>query len=74
MAYKATPYTTTKYSPLYILDGREMPLRTSENLKAKNSKENPSHSKRLETLRTSLSPSHNFAKRANSRSQQNRVL
>jgi hypothetical protein len=35
MAYRETPNTTTKYSPFYLLHGREMPLPTNENLKAK---------------------------------------
>jgi len=53
MAYRATPNTTTKYSPFYLLHGRETPLPTNENLKAKISKENPSHSQRLENLKAS---------------------
>jgi transposase InsO family protein len=35
MAYTSTPNTTTKYSPFYLLHGREMPLPTNENLKLK---------------------------------------
>jgi hypothetical protein len=54
MAYRATPNTTTKYGPFYLLHGREMPLPTNENLKAKISKENPSHSQRLENLKARL--------------------
>jgi len=33
MAYRETPNTTTKYSPFYLLHGREMPIPTNENLK-----------------------------------------
>jgi len=35
MSYRATPKTTTGFSPYYLLHGREMPLPNSDNLKAK---------------------------------------
>jgi hypothetical protein len=35
MAYRATPNTTTKYSPFYLPHGTEMPVPTNENLNAK---------------------------------------
>jgi len=54
MAYIATLNSTTKYSPFYLLHGREMPIPTNENLKAKISKENSSHSQRLENLKASI--------------------
>ena len=72
MAYRATPNTTTKYSPFYLLHGRKMPLTTSENLKAKISKENPSHSQRLENLKASLRSAYKLVRGANSRSHQNK--
>jgi len=65
MAYRATPNTTTKHSPFYLLHGREMPLPTSDDLKAKISKENPSHSQRLENLRNSLKSAYKIVKEAN---------
>jgi len=71
MAYRATPNTTTKYSPFYLLHGREMPLPTNENLEAKISKENPSHSQRLENLKSSLRSAYKLVREANSRSHQN---
>ena len=39
MSYRATPNTTTGFSPYYLLHGREMALPNSDNLKAKLSKE-----------------------------------
>ena len=35
MGYRATPHTTTGYSPCYLLHGREMSLPGNDNLKAK---------------------------------------
>jgi len=35
MAYRATPNTTTKFSPFYLLHGWEMNLPTADSLKAK---------------------------------------
>ena len=43
MAYRATPNSTTEYSPFYLLHGREMTLPSSDNLKAKVTEENPDH-------------------------------
>jgi len=48
-----------------------MPLPTSENLKAKISKENPSHSQRLENLKASLRSPYKLETGANSRSHGN---
>jgi hypothetical protein len=70
MAYRATPNTTTNYSPFYLLHGREMSLPTSDDLKAKISKESPSHSQRLENLRSSLKSAYKMVKEANKRSHQ----
>jgi len=39
MSYRATPNTTTDFSPYYLLHGREMALPNSDNLKAKLPKE-----------------------------------
>jgi hypothetical protein len=69
MAYKATP-NMTKYSPFYLLQGREMPLPTSDDLKAKISKESPSHSQWLENLRNSLKSTYKIVKEANKKSHQ----
>jgi hypothetical protein len=70
MAYRATPNTTTKYSPFYLLRGREMSLPTSDDLKAKISKENRSHSERLENLRNSVKSAYKIVKEANKKSHQ----
>jgi len=71
MAYRATPNATTKYSPFYLLHGREMPLLTRENLKAKISKENRSHRQRLENLKANLRSAYKLVKGVNSLSHQN---
>jgi len=65
VAYRATPNTTTKYSPFYLLHGREMPLPTCEDLKAKISKEIPSHSHRLENFKASLRSAYKLVRGAN---------
>jgi transposase InsO family protein len=71
IAYRETPNITTKYNPFYLLHGREMPLPTIENFKAKSSKENPSHNQRLENLKDSLRSAYKLARGANNRSHQN---
>jgi hypothetical protein len=48
-----------------------MPLPTNKYLKAKISKENPSHSQRLENLNASLSSAYKLVRGANSGSHQN---
>jgi hypothetical protein len=70
MAHTATPDTTTIYSPFCLLHGREMPVPTSENLKAKISKENVNHSQRLENLKASLKSAYKIVIGANSQSHQ----
>jgi hypothetical protein len=35
MAYRGTPHGTSKFSPFFLLHGREMILPTSQDLKAK---------------------------------------
>jgi len=71
MASRATPNTTTKCSPFYLLHCREMPIPTDENFKAKISKENPSHSQRLEYFKASIRSAYKLVRGANSRSHQN---
>ena len=61
---------TTKYSPFYLLHGREMSLTTSDDLKAKISKENTSHSQQLKNLRNSLKSAYKIVKEANKKSHQ----
>ena len=43
MAYRATPNTTTGYSPFFLLHGTEMNLPSSDNLEAKIVMDNPNH-------------------------------
>jgi len=65
MAYRATPNTVTGYSPFYLLHGREMVLPNRSDLKAKVSKKNPTHERRLENLNTSLKLVYTSVARAN---------
>ena len=73
MAYRATPNTTTGYSPFYLLHGREMTLPSSDDLKAKLSKEvgSPDHTHRLENLKSSLKFAYESVKKANRKSHLN---
>ena len=54
MAYRATPNTATGYNPISLLHGRDILLPNYSDLKAKISKQDPSHVQRLEKLRSSL--------------------
>jgi len=68
MAYRATPNTTTGFSPYYLLHGRQMALPNSNDLKAKVPKENSDHDSRLENLKTSLRLACKSVKKANKKS------
>ena len=56
MAYRATPHSTTTYSPFYLLHGREMVLPNEGDLKAKISPDiqDVDQVQRLENLKSSL--------------------
>ena len=56
MAYRATPHSTTHYSPFYPLHGREMLLPNEGDLKAKISPDirDVDQVQRLENLKSSL--------------------
>jgi len=73
MAYRATPNTTTGFSPYYLLHGREMALPNSDNLKAKlpKEKENFDQDRRLENLKSSLRLAYKAVKKANRQSHLN---
>jgi len=54
MAYRATPHSITRYSPFFLIHGREMVLSSNENLKAKISRPNASYDQQIENLKSSL--------------------
>jgi len=73
MSYRATPHTTTAYSPYYLLHGREMSLPNSGNLKAKlpKEKENFDQDRQLENFKFSPQPGYKAVKKANRQSHLN---
>jgi len=48
MSYRATPHTTTGYSPIYLFIGRKMVLSSNDNLKARLPKDNTDDDQCLE--------------------------
>jgi len=71
MSHRATPHTTTGYSPFYLLHGREMVLPSTENLKARLPKDNTDEDQRLENLKSSLRLAYRLAAKANRKSHMN---
>ena len=71
MAHRATPSSVTGFSPFYLLHGREMPLPSSDNLKARVSRENPDHHRRLQNLKASLNTAYKCVNQANKKAHQN---
>jgi hypothetical protein len=64
MAYRATPNSTTGFSPFFLLHGREMVLPSSDDLRAKLSKEvKDGQARRLEMLKTNLERSYKLVKK-----------
>jgi len=71
ISHRATPHCTTKHSPFFLLHGREMILRSQENLKARVSGENLGQKQRLENLKTSLKTAYKSVAKANRISHRN---
>ena len=65
MAHRATPHSTTKHSPFFLLHGREMILPSQDNLKARVSGENLDKKQRLENLKTRLKTAYKSVAKAN---------
>jgi len=68
MAYRATPHSTTGYSPFFLLHGREMVLPSNENLKAKVARPNASYDQRIENLKSSLKQAYKSVREASRKS------
>ncbi|KDR11716.1 hypothetical protein L798_14477, partial [Zootermopsis nevadensis] len=70
MAYRATPHSTTRFSPFYLLHSREMKLPTQDDLQAKLPEElqNSEHATRLENLKFSLKKAYEVVKENNRKS------
>jgi hypothetical protein len=68
MAYRATPNSTTKFSPYYLLHGREMPLPSADDINAKlpEAAQNLEQATRLANLKHSLRTAYEIV-RQNSR-------
>ena len=74
MAYCATPNTTTGYSPFYLLHAREMTLPSSDDLKAKLSKEleNYDNTGLINSLKYSLKLAYESVRKKNRKSHLNK--
>ena len=64
MAYRKTPHGTSKYSPFYILHGREMTLPSLQSLRVKLSPEvrDTDHAPRLENLKSNFRTAYKMAR------------
>jgi hypothetical protein len=76
MAYRATPNTITGYSPFHLLLGRKMTLPSTDDMKAKLSKEvnNSDHIRRLDNLKSSLKLVYQSVKKENRKSHPNNKM
>lgn len=69
-AHRDTPHTTMGFCPFFLLHGREINLHSSEDVKAKLTKEvrNSDHSHRLEIVKSSLKLAYQSVKKTNKKS------
>jgi hypothetical protein len=65
MAYRASPNTKTRYSPFFLLHGREMALPSNEDVKAKVAKDDPNLKQRIDSLKASLKLAYRSVRLAN---------
>jgi len=70
MSRRASPHSTTGFSPFILLHGREMILHSHDDLKARITAENLDHKHRLENLKTSLKTAYETVAKANRNSHQ----
>jgi len=71
MTYRATRSSVTGLSFFYLLQGRELPLPNSDNLKEKFSRETLVHHHRLQNLKASLNTANKCVNKRNRRALQN---
>jgi len=71
MSRRATPHTTTGYSPFYLLHERDMVLPSTDNLKARLPKDNTDEDQRLENLKSNLRLAYKLTAKANRKSHLN---
>jgi len=74
MAYRATPHSTTGYSPFFLLHGWEIILPSNENVRAKVPKPNSSYNQQIERLKSGLKQAYESVSKASGKSHQANVV
>jgi len=70
MAQRVQPHSVTGYSPLYLLQGREMQLPGNDNLKARCIQEGTSQDRSIENMKTILRMAYKEVAKANRKAHQ----